>query len=172
MDRLWAPWRKAYLRPKGRKSKGCLFCYLLKEKRDIPNLILKRTDHSFAILNRYPYNNGHVMIVPIRHVDSIHALGDREKVDWLNLVEEVREAIRKTMKPHGFNAGINMGRVGGAGVPHHLHFHLVPRWKGDVNFMPILAETKVVSESLESAYACISGGFKKKKKRKRSKRSK
>ncbi len=155
MDRLWAPWRKAYLRPKVRKEKGCLFCRLLAERQDPRNYILKRTASSFAILNRYPYNNGHAMIVPIRHVDSIHALTDREKLDWINLYEEVRLAMKRAWKPHGFNVGMNLGRVSGAGVPHHMHLHVVPRWKGDVNFMPSIAQTKVISESLDSVYEAL-----------------
>ncbi|HXV27515.1 MAG TPA: HIT domain-containing protein [bacterium] len=138
-----------------RKDKGCLFCRILAEKQDTRNYILKRTSSSFAILNRYPYSNGHVMIVPLRHVDSVHALKDREKLDWINLYEEVRLAMKKALKPHGFNVGMNLGRVGGAGVPHHMHLHVVPRWKGDVNFMPSLAETKVISESLESVYLSL-----------------
>jgi ATP adenylyltransferase len=155
MNRIWAPWRKAYLRPKGRKEKGCLFCRLPAEKQDTRNYIVKRSSSSFAILNRYPYNNGHVMIVPLRHVDSVHALSDREKLDWLNLYEEIREVLRKTLKPQGFNVGINLGKVSGAGVPHHLHLHVVPRWRGDVNFMPIIGETKVISESLDSVYEAL-----------------
>jgi ATP adenylyltransferase len=155
MDRIWAPWRKAYLRPKGRKEKGCLFCRLLAEKRDSRNYILKRTPFSFAILNLYPYNNGHVMIVPNRHVDSVHALSDHEKLDWLSLFEEIQAGLKKALKPQGFNAGINIGRVGGAGIPHHLHLHVVPRWKGDVNFMPVVGDTKVISESLDSVYQAL-----------------
>ena len=168
MERLWAPWRKAYLRPKSRKKKGCLFCRLLAEKQDDRNLILKRTAYSFAVLNRYPYNNGHVMIVPLRHVDSVHALKDREKLDWLALYEEIREAVRKTMKPHGCNIGINIGKIGGAGEPHHLHLHMVPRWRGDVNFMPVVGQTNLVPESLESTHECIMKGLKRKKRKKRS----
>ncbi len=156
MDRIWAPWRKTYLRPSTLKSKGCLFCKLLAEKRDTANLILKRTPHSFAILNLYPYNNGHTLIVPMRHVDSVHALSNQEKLDWLALYDEVVAALKKTLKPQGFNVGINIGRMGGAGVPHHLHLHIVPRWKGDANFMPVIWETKVISESLESVYQTLS----------------
>ncbi len=160
MDRIWAPWRKAYIRPKARKEKGCLFCRLLAEGRDAANYILKRTHSSFAVLNIYPYNNGHTMIIPRRHVDSLHALSDREKLDWLALYDETLAALKKTLKPHGFNVGINVGRVGGAGVPHHLHLHVVPRWKGDMNFMPVIAETKVISESLDSVYHALRGNFK------------
>lgn len=160
MDRIWAPWRKAYHRPSVRKSKGCLFCRLLAENCDPSNYILRRTPYSYAILNLYPYNNGHTLIVPKRHVDSVHALKDKEKLDWLGLYDSVLAAIKKTLRPHGFNVGINMGRVGGAGIPHHLHLHIVPRWKGDVNFMPVIGETKVVSESLDSVYETISGSLK------------
>ena len=167
MDRLWAPWRKAYIRPKVR-NKGCLFCRLLKENKDSRNYILKRTPHSFAILNLYPYNNGHVMIVPIRHVDSTKKMTNQEKLDWLALYEEVIAAIKKTMKPKGFNTGINLGRIAGAGVPGHLHFHIVPRWIGDANFMPVVGGTKVISESLESVYGHLTGVLKKKKAKKTS----
>src|SRR3990167_7459989 len=127
MERLWAPWRKAYIRPKARKEKGCLFCRLLAEKQDARNFILKRSASSFAILNLYPYNNAHVMVVPKRHVDSLAALSDREKLDWLALYDEVLAALKKALKPHGFNVGMNLGRVAGAGVPHHIHLHIVPR---------------------------------------------
>ena len=155
MNQLWAPWRKAYIRPKARKDKSCLFCRLLKEDRDSVNYILKRTTSSFAILNIYPYNNGHTMVVPRRHADSIHALSAQEKLDWLALYEEVLLAMKKTLKPEGFNVGINVGKVGGAGVPHHLHLHIVPRWNGDINFMPSLAATKVISQSLEALYTLL-----------------
>ena len=161
MDRIWAPWRKAYIRPKAQKQKGCLFCRLHAETSDAANYILKRTSSSFAVLNIYPYNNGHTMIVPQRHVDSLHVLSDREKLDWLALYDETLAVMKKTLKPQGFNVGINVGRVGGAGVPHHLHLHIVPRWKGDMNFMPVIAGTKVISESLDSVYRALRGNFKK-----------
>jgi len=155
MNRIWAPWRKAYLRPSKKKETGCLFCRLLAAKKDPENYILKRSPYCFAILNLYPYNNGHTMIIPKRHVDSVHRLTAKEKLDWLSLFEEVQSALKKTLKAHGFNVGINVGRVGGAGIPHHLHLHVVPRWKGDVNFMPTIAETKVISESLDSVYQTL-----------------
>src|SRR5262245_44596280 len=108
-DKIWAPWRKAYLRPDKKSSgRGCLFCRLGAEKpsRDAKTLVLKRTSHNFAILNLYPYNNGHVMILPLRHVDAVEKLTDKEKLDWLALYEEVRGAIKKTLRPQGFNMGI------------------------------------------------------------------
>jgi ATP adenylyltransferase len=123
--------------------------------------VIKRTPHNFAVLNLYPYNNGHVMIIPCRHVDRIEKMTDAEKVDWLDLAENVRTVLEKTMKAQGFNMGINMGRAAGAGIPKHLHLHIVPRWKGDVNFMPLIGETKVISESLDSAYKILAGEMKK-----------
>lgn len=164
MERLWAPWRKAYIRPDAARKKGCVFCRLLAEKKDSRNLILKRTPSSFAILNLYPYNNGHVMIVPKRHAASVEKLSDKEKLDWLHLYEEVQAALAKTMKPHGFNLGINLGRVSGAGIPGHIHLHIVPRWKGDSNFMPVTGSTKVISESLDSVYQILSRALDRRKK--------
>ena len=160
MNRLWAPWRKAYIRPKSRNNKVCLFCRLLAEKRDAKNYILKRTPFSFALLNLYPYNNGHVMVVPKRHTDSTRVLSEEEKLDWLALYEEIMTVLKRSLKPHGFNAGINVGRIAGAGVPHHLHLHIVPRWRGDDNFMPVLASTKVISESLDSVYRLLARNLK------------
>jgi len=155
MERLWAPWRKAYIRPKSKRSKACLFCGLLSKGKDQKHFIVKRSRYSFAILNLFPYNNGHVMIVPKRHVADLSKLHDREKLDWLKLHDEILAALKKTIKPHGFNVGINMGRIAGAGIPDHIHLHIVPRWLGDSNFMPIIGETKVVSESLESVYDAL-----------------
>ena len=123
--------------------------------KDASLLILKRTPLSFAVLNLYPYNNGHVLIVPSRHVDSVEKLSDEEKLDWLSLHNEVMKTLSKTMKPHGFNIGINLGRVAGAGIPKHLHLHIVPRWNGDTNFMPVVSSTKIISESLASVYKTL-----------------
>ena len=155
MDRLWAPWRKAYIRPEKRKAAGCLFCRLRSQQKDPRNYILKRSPFSFAVLNLYPYNNGHVMIVPDRHTASLAGLSPAERLDWLSLMDEVLGALQKTLKPHGFNIGINIGRPAGAGVPRHLHLHIVPRWKGDVNFMSVTAGARVISESLNSVYRLL-----------------
>lgn len=157
MDRIWAPWRKAYIRPSTRKPKGCLFCRLgaASEASDSKTYVLKRTAYNFAILNLYPYNNGHTMIIPLRHVDRIEKLTDAEKLDWLKLYEEVQAAMEKTLRPHGFNIGMNLGRAAGAGIPRHAHLHIVPRWIGDVNFMPSIGRVKVISESLDSAHQIL-----------------
>lgn len=152
MERLWAPWRKAYIQDESKSGKGCLFCRLVKEKRDARNYIIKRTSHSFSVLNRYPYNNGHTLILPKRHVSDISRLRDDERLDWLSHLELLQEAIGKRLKPDGFNVGMNLGRVAGAGMPDHLHLHIVPRWNGDTNFMPVTGGVKVISQSLQSAH--------------------
>lgn len=169
MDKLWAPWRKTYIRPEGKPGRGCVFCKLLKQKNDSQNYILKRTAHSFAVLNLYPYNNGHVLVLPLRHVKTLSALTSDEKLDWLDLFEQVKGAVEKTMSAQGFNVGINLGRAAGAGIPGHLHLHIVPRWKGDSNFMPVVGRTKVISESLDSVYRLLSSAISNKGSRKKSK---
>lgn len=165
MNRIWAPWRKAYIRPdQSKKQKGCLFCRLQSEKRkDAQNYVLQRTPHSFAVLNLYPYNNGHVLIVPARHVARLDQLNQEEKLDWLELYEKVQAAIEKAMKAQGFNVGLNLGPAAGAGIPKHLHLHIVPRWNGDTNFMPIVAEAKIISESLNATYRLLAGVLRKKR---------
>ncbi|HOW59463.1 MAG TPA: HIT domain-containing protein [Candidatus Omnitrophota bacterium] len=155
MNLMWAPWRKAYLRSNPGKRSGCLFCSLMKEKKDKKNLILFRSLHYVVILNRFPYNNGHLMVVPKRHIACLSRLNIQEKKEFFDVLEQVQQALQKAMKPQGFNLGMNIADVAGAGIPDHLHWHIVPRWKGDVNFMPVLADTKVISESLESAYEVL-----------------
>ena len=155
MSRLWAPWRKKYLRSSPGKRAGCLFCGLLKETKDKKNLVLFRTVYHAVILNRYPYNNGHLMIVPKRHVARIAQLNAPERAEFFDVLVVAQAALQKAMKPHGFNLGVNIADVAGAGIPGHLHWHVVPRWKGDVNFMPVVAGEKVISESLESAYEVL-----------------
>jgi len=156
---MWAPWRKTYLRSSSAKRSGCLFCSLLRDKKDKRNLVLFRTPHHAVILNRYPYNNGHLMIVPRRHIACLSQLNEAEKKEFFAVLETVRKALVTAMKPQGFNLGMNISDVAGAGVPDHLHWHIVPRWKGDVNFMPVLSGTKVISESLDSAYDVLTAAL-------------
>lgn len=167
MNLIWAPWRKAYLRSCQHKTSKCLFCHLLKSKSDKKNFILYRTPFNFAILNRYPYNNGHVMIVPNRHVASLADLSKDEILDSFNLLVQIQKTLKEKLKAHGFNIGVNISDIAGAGVPNHLHWHVVPRWKGDVNFMPVVSDTKVISESLESVYKELSQSFQAKRKTKK-----
>ena len=153
---LWAPWRKTYLRSSSVKKRGCLFCRLLRERKDKKNLVVFRSAHHALILNKYPYNNGHLMIVPRRHIEDFSEFSVKEEEDFFQILYHARHALKKAMRPHGFNIGMNIGDIAGAGIPEHLHWHIVPRWKGDVNFMPVIAGTKVISESLESVYDGVS----------------
>ncbi|MFA4981530.1 MAG: HIT domain-containing protein [Candidatus Omnitrophota bacterium] len=152
MDRLWAPWRSKYMHLK--KNKKCVFC-IDKKAEDKKYHIIARSSHSFAMLNIYPYNNGHVMVAPLRHVKSLECLSGEELLDLMKLVNRVTSNINKKMKPHGLNIGMNIGRVSGAGFPGHLHIHIVPRWTGDVNFMPVTAGAKILSESLDAVFKLL-----------------
>ena len=127
MRKLWAPWRKAYLL--GRKSKSCFLCRIARSRKDRVNLVFLRSPASFAVLNLYPYNNGHAMVCPNRHVSDLSHLSDRQLLDVMKLANSVMKRIKKQMGPHGMNLGINLGRAGGAGVLGHVHIHIVPRWK-------------------------------------------
>lgn len=152
MDKLWAPWRATYVTKIIKDTKGCVFCKILKEKKDEKNFILIRTDYSHAVLNIYPYNNGHLLLLPNRHVNDLAKLKRDERLDLFDLLDRAKSLLDKTIKPAGYNVGINLGRVAGAGFPGHVHIHLVPRWKGDVNFMPVTANTRVISQSLKVLY--------------------
>ncbi|ASJ03224.1 HIT family hydrolase [Thermococcus profundus] len=150
MKTLWAPWRIEYIRSP--KHEGCIFCDFPKENRDKERLILYRGKYSFVIMNNYPYNPGHVMIAPYRHVGKWEDLTDDELLEIMKLSQLMIKAIKKAMNPDGFNLGVNLGRVAGAGIDDHVHLHIVPRWNGDTNFMPVVADTKVIPESLQEAY--------------------
>ncbi|ASA77270.1 HIT domain-containing protein [Thermococcus sp. 5-4] len=150
MKIMWAPWRIEYIRSP--KHDGCIFCDFPKENRDKERLILYRGKHCFIIMNNYPYNPGHVMIAPYRHVGRWEDLTDYELLEMMQLSQLMIKALKKTMNPQGFNMGVNLGRVAGAGIDDHVHLHIVPRWNGDTNFMPVIADTKVIPESLEEAY--------------------
>ncbi len=154
MDKLWAPWRSKYLYM--RKHKKCIFCGN-KSKSSKTGYILRRSAHSFSILNLFPYNNGHVMVAPYRHVKSLEFLTDVELADLMKLVNITKKDIDKKLKPHGFNIGMNIGKVGGAGFAGHVHIHVVPRWEGDSNFMPVVGSTKVISESLDAMHKLLKG---------------
>ena len=152
---LWAPWRRKYII--SHNNKKCIFCGPEK-------YVLDRTKYSFSILNIYPYNNGHVMVAPKRHVKSIEYLSPEEVCDLWNLVVKAKKVLDKKLKPHGYNIGFNVGKAGGAGFAGHLHVHVVPRWKGDMNFMPVISDTKVIPESLDAMYKLFREGMKHAKK--------
>jgi ATP adenylyltransferase len=141
-----------------KKRKGCIFCRNPREKGDKKNLILYQGSSAFVMMNRFPYNNGHLMVVPNRHCVDLDQLREGEFQELSHLLKVSTRALKASLRPHGFNIGVNLGRVGGAGE-EHLHFHVVPRWSGDTNFMPVLTETKVVPEYLEKTYQKLQEAF-------------
>ncbi len=147
---MWAPWRLQYILSK--KGPQCIFCDEPKEDRDRDNLILYRSEKSFVIMNLYPYNNGHLMVVPYRHVFSIVDLVDDELLDISRMVQRSILCLKEAFSPEGFNVGFNIGKVAGAGLEEHLHYHIIPRWVGDTHFMAILSEVRVIPEHVKSTY--------------------
>ena len=152
MKRMWSPWRSQYIqsfagRPKrGRES---LFRAALRSRDDRKNLVVWRGKHCFVIMNRYPYNSGHLMVVPNRQVADVQRLTRAEMAEIMRTVQRAMKALDRVMHPKGYNFGANFGRAAGAGIDEHVHFHIVPRWDGDTNFMPIFADTKVISEDMD-----------------------
>jgi len=159
MDRLWAPWREGYITQLGTKQKSCTFCRILADNKDKRHLIFIRQPDAYAVLNLYPYSNGHCLVVPNRHVGDISKLSAEEFAGLMELLRETKELLQTALKPHGFNIGVNLGPVAGAGIPGHLHIHIVPRWKGDHNFMPVTAATKVISQSLSVIYKKLENAY-------------
>ena len=155
---LWAPWRMVYI-TRAHELEGCLFCKLHEEGRDEENKVIYRGRTCYVVLNIYPYNTGHVMVAPYRHVADPTGLTDEELLDLWKTVNLAIRAIRRAYGPQGFNIGINLGRVAGAGVEEHLHVHVVPRWLGDTNFMPVLANTKVISQHIDEMYEVLRRAF-------------
>jgi len=154
MDQLWAPWRLAYITkgPAPKDGDDCFICRGLAEADDLKNLIAERTRHSAVVLNRFPYNNGHLLVAPKSHKGRLDDLTGDEMFDLQATVTRMVAVLEVLIKPDGFNVGLNLGKVAGAGLPGHLHWHVVPRWTGDTNFMPVLADAKVISQSLDALY--------------------
>ena len=161
MKRLWAPWRMEYILS-DEKHKGCLFCDAIKQdkKNDKKNLILFRGRHCFVILNRYPYNSGHLMVLPYLHTPTFDGLSDEMLFDFIKTVEKSVGILKKVLNPEGFNMGLNFGKVAGAGMEQHMHIHIVPRWTGDTDSMPIISETRVMPEHLKKTYNKLGKFFK------------
>ncbi|NQS97002.1 MAG: HIT domain-containing protein [candidate division Zixibacteria bacterium] len=153
MKKLWAPWRMEYIQdsviPGG---KECIFCIGNNSANDRERLILHRGETAFVMMNKYPYNNGHLLIAPYRHIADFNGLTDEEFLEIQQLLGVCIEAMKGCMHPHGFNIGMNLGQVAGAGVEDHIHYHILPRWSGDTNFLPVFGEVKVISEALEATY--------------------
>ena len=156
MQRLWTPWRLAYVTEASTPSAGCIFCDALES--DEP-LVVYRTSKSFIILNKYPYNNGHLMVVPNRHVGRLGDLDTDEVMELGRLAQSSERVLTEVYHPHGFNMGINLGRPAGAGVLDHLHLHVVPRWNGDTNFISVVGETRVLPEELPATAQRLRAAF-------------
>ncbi|MEW5795579.1 MAG: HIT domain-containing protein [Candidatus Zixiibacteriota bacterium] len=150
---MWAPWRAAFIL--GKKEKGCILCNRFRMEDSVENLILYRGEKNFIILNKFPYNTGHTLIVPNRHVSQLESLKADEAAEFFDLIRMTVVAIKKRLKPHALNVGMNLGRLSGAGIPGHVHMHVVPRWNGDTNFMPVIGQTAVVSIPLEPVYEVL-----------------
>lgn len=151
MDTLWAPWRMKYIKTVNKA--GCFLCATARSRADKKNFILYRGKKAFCIMNKYPYNNGHLLIAPYSHKGDLNQLADDEILETMKILGRMEKALHKTVRPDGFNIGINQGRVAGAGLVGHFHVHIVPRWSGDTNFMPVCCSTKIVSQALDDLYA-------------------
>jgi len=146
---LWAPWRIDYIQGLETDRDGCFLCHNHSHPQDDDaNFVLWRTSLSIVVLNRFPYNNGHLLIAPVRHISDVSEAEESELLELMKLIRETKRALLLAIKPHGFNVGMNFGRCSGAGLPEHLHIHVVPRWDGDTNFMSICSDTNVVSQSI------------------------
>lgn len=152
MERLWAPWRFEYITSARAGADGCIFVELPAQQDDRKNLILFRGKTAFVIMNAFPYNNGHLMVAPYKHTSEMNDLDDEELLEIQTLIRDCIRWLRKAYKPEGFNIGANLGRAAGAGIEGHLHWHVVPRWAGDTNFMPVVGEVRVLPQSLEESY--------------------
>ena len=159
MKKLWTPWRLEYV--KSNKSDGCIFCDLPEKHLDKKNRILHRGRHCFIIMNAYPYSNGHLMVTPYRHLACITTINEKETEELWYFTKYCVSVLRKTYSAEGFNIGLNLGKAGGAGYEEHLHNHVVPRWEGDTNFMPVLADVKAMPEHLSAGYDILLPQFQK-----------
>ena len=157
MEHLWAPWRIEYIL--GEKPDGCILCDKPKEDNDVDNYILYRGKTNFIMLNSYPYNPGHVLIAPYAHKDTPEKLTDEERNEHFQLLTHSLEVLKKVFHPGGFNIGANIGSIAGAGIDDHFHSHVVPRWQGDTNYIPVLADLRVVPQALSDTYKVLQDKF-------------
>ena len=159
-ERIWAPWRLAYVKEAGKDpDEECIFCAKPAAGDDEESLIVHRGDSAFVILNKYPYTSGHLMVAPFEHVGRLEEIPAETMAEVMDLVQQGIRLLEDTYGPQGYNVGVNQGRAAGAGVEHHIHFHVVPRWGGDTNFMSSVGESRVIPQSLEDTYAALRGGF-------------
>lgn len=158
MEALWAPWRMDYIRKKD-SSGLCVFCPGEDRSKDAERLILYLGKYSMALMNKYPYNNAHVLVAPVRHAASLDILDQEEAYNLMDTVRKTISVMEKLIKPDGFNVGLNLGKASGAGIADHIHFHVVPRWVGDVNFMTTCSETRVISEHIKDTFEAFAPAF-------------
>ena len=159
-ERIWAPWRLEYVKDASKDSaEECIFCAKPAEDDDEASLIVHRGERCFVILNLYPYTNGHMMIAPFEHVASLADLEAETVAETMALAQRAMRLLDEHYSPHGYNVGFNQGRVAGAGVEHHIHMHVVPRWGGDTNFMPVLGDTRVMNQTIEDSYETVREAF-------------
>ena len=164
MEKLWSPWRSKYIESLSEKTADdeCIFCEAAKNDVDDPeNLLVRKGESTFTLLNLYPYNNGHLMTVPFRHIGDLDDLSNQEGSEIFRELQLARRALLDISQPQGFNIGANLGRIGGAGIDEHIHFHIVPRWSGDTNFMPVLGDVKVISQELKETKLKLLNAYKK-----------
>ena len=159
MKVLWAPWRMEYI-SSGGKEKRCIFCPGQDRSHDEERLILRIERQSILLMNRFPYSNGHLLIAPLRHVSSMDGMSSEETLEIMTMISKAIAALKTVMDPEGFNIGLNIGKAAGAGVEDHIHFHIVPRWNGDTNFMTICGETRVIPEHIQTTYRKLLPFFK------------
>lgn len=160
MKQLWAPWRLCYIRGEANASEnGCIFCVRHIDGEDRQRLILYRGEHVFVLMNRFPYTNGHLMVAPYRHTADPAELTHEEAMEMHSMMVKCRDVLRQRVAAQGFNIGMNLGQIAGAGIADHLHLHIVPRWSGDTNFMPVFAEVRVIPEHLEATYEHLLPSF-------------
>lgn len=158
--RIWAPWRLDYVKDASKDmEEECIFCAKPVAGDDRANLIVHRGKHSFVILNLFPYTNGHLMVAPYEHVGRFQDLSPETTAEITALSQLAMRRLEDVYSPHGFNLGLNQGRVAGAGVEHHIHLHVVPRWGGDTNFMPVTADTRVMPQTLDQTFEALKGSF-------------
>ena len=154
MKRIFTPWRMKYINSK-KKENDCIFCDVIEQKDDVSNLIIHRGIKAIVILNRYPYTSGHLMVIPYQHSETLSDLDIETRTEIMELVNKASEVVKGVYKPEGFNIGINMGSAAGAGIADHIHIHIVPRWIGDTNFIPVVGDTRLIPEELNTTYKRI-----------------
>jgi ATP adenylyltransferase len=158
--RIWAPWRLAYVKDASKDAEEeCIFCAASEGSDDEENLVVHRAERCFVLLNKFPYTNGHLMVAPYAHLATLPEVDTETVTELMGLAQKAMVGLEERYSPHGYNVGFNQGRIAGAGFEHHIHMHVVPRWGGDTNFMPVLADTRVMPQTLEQSYEALRGAF-------------